>query len=82
MTLTVVCGPDHLAYWRAFADSPEPRPEERIRLLGFIEDVRPLYVEANMVIVPTTVSAGTNVKVLEAMAMRELLREILSATHR
>ena len=70
MTLTMVCGPDHLTYWRAFADSPEPRPEERIRLLGFIEDVRPLYVEANLIIVPTTVSAGTNVKVLEAMAMR------------
>ena len=77
MTLTVVCGPDHLTYWRAFADSPEPRREERIRLLGFIEDVRPLYVEANLVIVPTTVSAGTNVKVLEAMAMQ---RAVVSTT--
>jgi len=77
MTLTVVCGPDHLNYWRAFADSPEPRPDERIRLLGFIEDVRPLYVEANLIIVPTTVSAGTNVKVLEAMAMQ---RAVVSTT--
>jgi glycosyltransferase involved in cell wall biosynthesis len=77
MTLTVVCGPDYLTYWRAFADSPEPRPEERIRLLGFIEDVRPLYVEASLIIVPTTVSAGTNVKVLEAMAMR---RAVVSTT--
>ena len=77
MTLTVVCGPDHLTYWRAFADSPEPRPEERIRMLGFIEDVRPLYVEANLVIVPTTVSAGTNVKVLEAMAIG---RAVVSTT--
>ncbi len=39
-------------------------------MLGFVADVRPLYVEANLVIVPTTVSAGTNVKVLEAMAMQ------------
>jgi glycosyltransferase involved in cell wall biosynthesis len=70
MTLTVVCGPDHLTYWRAFTDSPEPAPHPRIRLLGFVADVRSLYVEANLVIVPTTVSAGTNVKVLEAMAMR------------
>ena len=70
MTLTVVCGPDHLTYWRAFTDSPEPAPDPRIRLLGFVADVRPLYVEANLVIVPTTVSAGTNVKVLEAMAMQ------------
>ncbi len=77
MTLTVVCGPDRLTYWRAFADSPEPRPEERIHMLGFIEDVRPLYVEANLIVVPTTVSAGTNVKVLEAMAMQ---RAVVSTT--
>jgi glycosyltransferase involved in cell wall biosynthesis len=70
MTLTVVCGPDHLTYWRAFTDSPEPAPDERIRMLGFVSDVRPLYVDANLVLAPTTVSAGTNVKVLEAMAMR------------
>jgi glycosyltransferase involved in cell wall biosynthesis len=69
MTLTVVCGPDHLTYWRAFTDSTDPAPDPRIRLLGFVADVRPLYVEANLVIVPTTVSAGTNVKALEAMAM-------------
>lgn len=69
MTLTVVCGPDHLTYWRAFADSPEPAADPRIRLLGFVADVRSLYRDANLVLVPTTVSAGTNVKVLEAMAM-------------
>jgi glycosyltransferase involved in cell wall biosynthesis len=73
MTLTVVCGPEYLTYWRAFTDSPEPAPEPRIRMLGFVADVRPLYVEANLVIVPTTVSAGTNVKVLEAMAMRRAI---------
>jgi glycosyltransferase involved in cell wall biosynthesis len=70
MTLTVVCGPDHLTYWRAFTDSPEPTPDSGIRMLGFVADVRPLYGEANVVIVPTMVSAGTNVKVLEAMAMQ------------
>jgi glycosyltransferase involved in cell wall biosynthesis len=69
-TLTVVCGPDYLTYWRAFTSSPEPAPDPRIRLLGFVADVRPLYVDANLVLVPTTVSAGTNVKVLEAMAMQ------------
>jgi glycosyltransferase involved in cell wall biosynthesis len=73
MTLTVVGGADHLIHWRAFTDSPEPPADERIRLLGFVADVRPLYVEANLVIVPTTVSAGTNLKVLEAMAMRRVV---------
>ena len=77
MTLTVVCGADPLTYWRAFADTPEPPADPRIRLLGFVADVRPLYVEANLVIVPTTVSAGTNVKVLEAMAMQ---RAVVSTT--
>ncbi len=68
--VTVVCGPDHLQYWRAFTDTPEPVADGRIRLLGFVADVRPLYAEANVVLVPTPVSAGTNVKVLEAMAMQ------------
>ena len=77
MELTVVCGPDRLAYWRAFAETPEPAADPRIHLLGFVADVRPLYVETNLVIVPTTVSAGTNVKVLEAMAMR---RAVVSTT--
>jgi glycosyltransferase involved in cell wall biosynthesis len=70
MTLTVVCGADHLAYWSAFAGTPEPPPDHRIHLTGFVSDVRPFYVESNLVLVPTTVSAGTNVKVLEAMAMQ------------
>lgn len=77
LTLTVVCGADPLTYWRAFANSPEPPPDERIRMLDFVADVRPLYVRANLVIVPTTVSAGTNVKVLEAMAME---RAVVSTT--
>jgi glycosyltransferase involved in cell wall biosynthesis len=77
MTLTVVCGPDHLTYWRVFAETPEPPTVERVTLLGFVADVRPLYLESNLVIAPTTVSAGTNVKVLEAMAMR---RAVVSTT--
>jgi glycosyltransferase involved in cell wall biosynthesis len=77
MTLTVVCGPEYLTYWRAFTDTPEPRTDDRIRMLGFVNDVRPLYVESNLVLVPTTVSAGTNVKVLEAMAMK---RAVVSTT--
>jgi glycosyltransferase involved in cell wall biosynthesis len=70
MTVTVVAGPDPLTYWKAFTDSPEPPADPRIQMLSFVADVRPLYMEANLVLVPTTVSAGTNVKVLEAMAMQ------------
>jgi ribosomal-protein-alanine acetyltransferase len=69
LTLTAVAGPDPLLYWQAAADSPAPPADPRIQLLGFVADVQPLYAQANLVIVPTLVSAGTNLKVLEAMAM-------------
>ena len=62
--LTVVAGPDPEQHW----DGPLPSVP-RVRFLGYVADVKPLYEEANVVIVPTLVSAGTNVKVLEAMAM-------------
>ena len=61
--LTVIAGPDpHLYY-------DDPLPDPRIEIHAFVSDVRPFYAEANVVIVPTQVSAGTNLKVLEAMAM-------------
>ncbi len=69
MTLTVVAGFDPLTFWRAATGTNGPPTEERIQLLEFVRDVRPLYEEATLVLVPTPVSAGTNVKVLEAMAM-------------
>ena len=69
ITLTVVGGPDPLLYWRAHTGLLAIPPDDRIRLLEFVADVRPLYVETNLAIVPTLESAGTNLKVLEAMAM-------------
>jgi ribosomal-protein-alanine acetyltransferase len=69
MRLTVVAGDQPLIHWRAHTGTPGPAPDARIRLLDLVRDVRPLYVEANLVLAPTMVSAGTNLKVLEAMAM-------------
>jgi glycosyltransferase involved in cell wall biosynthesis len=40
-----------------------------IELEGFISDVRDAYNRAELVLAPLTASAGTNIKVLEAMAM-------------
>lgn len=40
-----------------------------IEVEGFVSDVRPAYRQAQMVLAPLTASAGTNIKVLEAMAM-------------
>jgi ribosomal protein S18 acetylase RimI-like enzyme len=67
--LTVVAGPDPLPHWRNHTGTLHPMEHPRIRLLEFIADVRPLYRETNLVLVPTLESAGTNVKVLEALAM-------------
>ena len=36
---------------------------------GFVADVRPAYQRAALVVAPLVASAGTNIKVLEAMAM-------------
>jgi len=59
--LRVVAGKDFERYWSGTRDS-------RIDLHGFVEDLRPLYAGATVVVAPLAVSAGTNIKVLEAMA--------------
>src|SRR5260370_21287609 len=76
-TVTVVAGRDHTSYWRHLTGEKDMPSDARIQMLDFVRDVRPLYVECNVVIVPTTVSAGTNLKVLEAMAME---RAVVSTT--
>jgi glycosyltransferase involved in cell wall biosynthesis len=35
---------------------------------GFVEDLVPLYRESTLVVVPLPVSAGTNIKLMEALA--------------
>lgn len=66
--LEVVAGRDHMQYWQRFTGSRELPDDGGMRLHGFVRNVVPLYQSANLVIVPTLVSAGTNLKVLEAMA--------------
>ncbi len=66
---TAVAGPDPEKYWSGFTADPFPLATDGIEILGFVADVAPLYEQANLVVAPTLVSAGTNLKVLEAMAM-------------
>lgn len=74
--LTVVAGHDPLLHWRQHTGTELPQAEA-IDIRAFVADVRPLYIEANVVIVPTLESAGTNLKVLEALAMA---RAVVSTT--
>jgi glycosyltransferase involved in cell wall biosynthesis len=67
--LRVVAGPRHDYFWERFdAQSCGRAPDPRIHIHGFVEDLRPLYAAASVVVVPLEVSAGTNIKVMEAMA--------------
>lgn len=61
VTLHVIAGLRHQRFW----DLQHPGVEVE----GFVSDVRPAYRRAALVIAPLVASAGTNIKVLEAMAM-------------
>jgi GT2 family glycosyltransferase/glycosyltransferase involved in cell wall biosynthesis len=66
-TLHVIAGARHdyyLDYYRVGIDLSQPG----IEVEGFVSDVRDAYRRAEMVLAPLTASAGTNIKVLEAMA--------------
>jgi glycosyltransferase involved in cell wall biosynthesis len=77
-SLRVVAGPRHDYFWQRFDRESHDRPADpRIRIHDFVEDLRPLYAGASAVAVPLAVSAGTNIKVMEAMACG---RAIVSTT--
>jgi glycosyltransferase involved in cell wall biosynthesis len=43
--------------------------DNRIRVTGRVEDIRPYVAEASLVIVPLRIGGGTRLKIFEAMAM-------------
>jgi len=67
-TLHIIAGARHEQY---AIDADLTRPG--IELDGFVADVRPAYRRASIVVAPLVASAGTNIKVLEAMAMGKAL---------
>jgi len=75
--LTVVAGPDPELYWRKHLGVEMPAPPAGVELRAFVADVRPLYAASQVVAVPVPLSAGTNIKVLEALAMG---RPVVSTT--
>jgi glycosyltransferase involved in cell wall biosynthesis len=62
--LHIIAGARHESF-PVDADLTQPN----IELEGFVADVRPAYERAAVVIAPLVASAGTNIKILEAMAM-------------
>ena len=61
VTLHVIAGQRHERFWDL--------RHEGVEVEGFVADVRPAYERATLVIAPLVASAGTNIKILEAMAM-------------
>ena len=64
--LHVIAGARH-KYYLDFYRKKIAAP--RVEVEGFVSDVRKAYQRATVVIAPLTASAGTNIKILEAMAM-------------
>jgi glycosyltransferase involved in cell wall biosynthesis len=52
-----------------------------VEVEGFISDVRPAYERATVVIAPLVASAGTNIKIMEAMAMGKAIVSTEAGIH-
>lgn len=69
-TLHIISGRRPQYYLERYADKARPDLQQPgIELESFVSDVRPAYRRATLVIAPLLASAGTNIKIMEAMAM-------------
>jgi glycosyltransferase involved in cell wall biosynthesis len=68
VVLHVIAGPGHERAIEIAGKGSLLAPDPRIHVQGFVEDVRPAYRKADVVAIPLPVSAGTNIKLMEAMA--------------
>jgi len=73
VTLHVIAGQRHQRFWDL--------QHEGVEVEGFVSDVRPAYQRATLVIAPLVASAGTNVKILEAMAMGKAIVSTEAGIH-
>jgi glycosyltransferase involved in cell wall biosynthesis len=73
VTLHVIAGQRHQRFWDL--------RHSGVEVEGFVSDVRPAYRQATLVIAPLVASAGTNVKILEAMAMGKAIVSTEAGIH-
>jgi GT2 family glycosyltransferase/glycosyltransferase involved in cell wall biosynthesis len=68
--LHIIAGARHEYFLGRYADRLRlDLGQPGVEVEGFVADVRPAYERATLVIAPLVASAGTNIKILEAMAM-------------
>jgi GT2 family glycosyltransferase/glycosyltransferase involved in cell wall biosynthesis len=73
-TLHIIAGQRHEFFLDRYASRVQlALNQPNIELEGFVSDVRAAYHRAAIVIAPLVASAGTNIKILEAMAMRKAI---------
>ncbi len=73
VTLHVIAGLRHERFWDL--------REAGVEVEGFVSDVRPAYRRAAIVIAPLVASAGTNIKIMEAMAMGKAIVSTPAGVH-
>jgi glycosyltransferase involved in cell wall biosynthesis len=73
VTLHVIAGRRHEAFWDL--------RQAGVEVEGFVSDVRPAYQRAALVIAPLVASAGTNIKIMEAMAMGKAIVSTAAGIH-
>ncbi|MFN0105284.1 MAG: glycosyltransferase [Bryobacteraceae bacterium] len=74
VVLHVIAGQRHEFFLDRYANRVRLNLNQRnIEVEGFIADVRAAYHRAAVIIAPLVASAGTNIKIMEAMAMRKAI---------
>jgi glycosyltransferase involved in cell wall biosynthesis len=71
--LHVIAGQRHERFWDLH--------HKNVEVEGFVSDVRPAYERATLVIAPLVASAGTNIKIMEAMAMGKAIVSTEAGVH-
>ncbi len=66
--LHVIAGPMHEKAAENAKKTRLLQADARVVVEGFVEDVRPAYRECDLAVIPLVISAGTNIKLMEAMA--------------
>jgi glycosyltransferase involved in cell wall biosynthesis len=69
----VIAGQRHERFWDL--------RHSGVEVEGFVADVRPAYERAAVVVAPLVVSAGTNIKIMEAMAMGKAIVSTSAGIH-
>ena len=80
--LHIIAGHNHRLYLERYREQAEIQLDlPRVETEDFVADPRPAYARATLVIAPLIASAGTNIKILEAMAMGKAIVSTSAGVH-